>query len=695
MKAVRTGWVASGIGLVTLALFWPATGFEFLNHDDPSFVPDNPMVRGGITWPGVVWAFTRFYFSSWQPLTWLSHMLDCQLYGLNAGGHHFTSFLLHATNTVLLFLVLQSATYAPWRSAAVAMLFGCHPLHVESVAWVAERKDVVSAFFFFLTIGAYVRYARIASGEGAGNSRQSSVSRTQGRAWYALSLCCFALGLMSKAMVVTLPFVLLLLDFWPLGSLSGINSPLAGAQPQTLSHQLSTLPRLALEKLPFFLLAGLGCVAALWAEGSSNAVSGLVGLDYLPISSRAANASLSYVSYVWKLIWPAPLAVLYPYPKHVDAIPAFFSAGLLVAVSVLTLAQARRRPFLLVGWCWFLGMLVPVIGLVQFNLQVMADRYSYLPSVGFFIGVVWAGAELLARLRAPNWLGRVLATATFLSLAVCTRNQLRYWQDSVTLFAHTVEVSPESILAHYNLGEALHHQRGDLDRAMLHYRKAVQIEPHRLETANDFRDSARMNLAGILAERAQWGEAEELLHRIVRQNPELCEARSNWADALRALGRLDEAVAQYRIAIRGRPEQGEIWRRLGVALNTQRKSAEALRAYREAVRLDPNRVVALNDLAWFLATDEADQVRDGAEALRLALRVSELTGGREPRCLGTLDAALAENRRFEEAINVARQVQSLAASSGQHQTAAAAEMRLSLYQAGKPYRQSMSGQGRP
>ena len=414
------------LALVTLVVYWPITRHGFTNFDDDGYITGNPHVKSGLTWPGIVWAFRSTETGNWHPLTWISHMLDCQLYGLNPGGHHLTNLIFHIANTLLLFLLLTQLTGAIWRSAFVAALFAWHPLHVESVAWAAERKDVLSAFFWMLTLFFYARHAQNKT------SRNPQLSTLN----YILALFFFACGLMSKPMVVTLPFVLLLLDWWPLNRFQ------AGSFARSAVN-------LIIEKLPFFALAAAGSIVTYLAQKAGGAVSNDT------FAFRLTNALCSYLRYISKTFWPVDLAVIYPFPGHGLAVPAMIAAILLMIVSVWLIFSARRHPWLLVGWLWFLGTLVPVIGLVQIGSQSMADRYMYIPAIGLFILLVWGANELLnawpKKQKILTWAG----IAALAGCLVCTRAQIKYWQDSISLFRHASEVTSNNYVAFACLAQAL------------------------------------------------------------------------------------------------------------------------------------------------------------------------------------------------------------------------------------------------
>ena len=440
----RVMWVSVGLAAVTVAVYWPVLHFGFINYDDSEYITENLQVRAGLTWRGLVWAFTQFHAWNWHPVTWLSHMLDWQLYGARAGGHHASNLLIHVLNVVLAFAVLRQMTGAFWRSAVVAGLFAVHPLHVESVAWVSERKDVLSGLFFWLTLWAYGMYVRR-----QGQSPESTVPRPRSTLdaprYYALTLFFFALGLMSKPMVVTLPFVLLLLDYWPLRRVAW---PGDVQNRERLDHTAELKP-LLLEKVPFFVLSLGSSLVTYLAQSRGGAV---LPMDALPLSQRLANAAVAYVRYAVKAVWPTHLAAFYPHPGRW---PNWEVASCALAVLLVTgavLIETRKRPVLVVGWLWFLGTLVPVIGLVQVGSQSMADRYTYLPLIGLFLMAVWGGTEFAAAgFSAGNLrvLGFGAATAALGLCAADARMQLGYWKESEALFTHTLEVSPENSFSHF------------------------------------------------------------------------------------------------------------------------------------------------------------------------------------------------------------------------------------------------------
>ncbi len=435
------------LALAAFIAFWQVTDSDFINYDDWNYVTENSHIQGGFTLEGIEWAFTTDYASNWHPLTWISHMVDVQLFGLRPGWHHLTNLLFHLANTVLLFLILHRMTKALWRSALVAALFALHPLHVESVAWVAERKDVLSTFFWMLTMGMYVSY----------------VGRP-GFMRYLGLLCCFALGLMAKPMLVTLPFVLLLLDYWPLQRLE--------EKKPTISPW-SSIPRLLAEKIPLFVLAALSSIVTYFVQQHGGAMR---ALETLTPSARIANALVSYVAYMVKMLWPANLAILYPHPEWWPLWKVLGSAAILIAITVVAIRGIKKWPYVAVGWFWYVGTLVPVIGIVPVGMQAMADRYTYVPLIGLFIIVAWGVPELL-----KNWPHRkkaliALPALCLLCLLLLTWRQVGYWRNSIDLYDHTLEVTDRNSAIQHNRG-VVYHRLGKYAQAIADYDKAIQINP--------------------------------------------------------------------------------------------------------------------------------------------------------------------------------------------------------------------------
>lgn len=561
----RVTIICLALAVVTTALYWPVTHHDFVNVDDPRFIYQNTHVEAGLTWPGVVWAFRTLYTENWQPLTWLSHMLDCQLFGLNAGGHHLTSLLFHLANSLLLFAWLNSLTQATWRSAFVAAFFAWHPLHVESVAWACERKDMLSTFFWLLALMAYTSYAQVTRSGSNGKSNTA----IHPAIFYALTLVFFACGLMSKPMVVTLPCVLLLLDLWPL---KRFGFP---GNTQTLpdKNAARTITWLIMEKIPFLLLAGAISVATLFAQKEGGALSSLGGM---PLTMRVANSLINYTTYLGQTFWPADLAYFYPY-VHARPMSLIFGAALLlVVVTGWSLWRIRQEPYLLVGWLWFLGTLVPTIGLVHVGIQSRADRYMYIPSIGLFILLVWGLTRLFERLPGRDKILPVAGGAALVSCLMAASIQISYWQNSITLSKHAIAVTQNNYVAYESLGRALY-ELGLKDQALACYKKSVEIEP-------EFPQS-QFNLGLSLRERGQLPEAVEHFTAAVNLAPNRYETRSALGQTFLMMNHLDDAVVQFSEAVKLAPDSAEVQRGLAVALARQGNVTNALPHFAEAVRL--------------------------------------------------------------------------------------------------------------
>jgi tetratricopeptide (TPR) repeat protein len=602
-----------------VAVFWQVRTHEFLKYDDQVYVTDNPAVKAGLTLKGVVWAFTTMHGANWHPLTWLSHMLDCQLYGLKPGGHHLTSLVFHIASTLLLFLVLRQMTGALWRSGFVAALFAFHPLHVESVAWAAERKDVLSTFFWMLTMWAYVRYVK-----------RPGLNR------YLLVLLWFVLGLLSKPMLVTLPFVLLLVDYWPLGRVqfgewSGHHRSNTHKSKDT-GDQRSIALRLVLEKAPFFVLAGVSSFLTFLAQQKAGAVA---SSEIRPFSMRIANALVSYVSYIGKMIWPHRLAVFYPYPEVLPLWQVAGAALLLGCVSFLVILAARRRAYLMVGWLWYLGTLVPVIGLVQVGEQAMADRYTYVPLIGLFIIIAMGVPDILSGWRHRRIVMAIPAGLLLSILMIVTWLQLRYWQNGVTLFEHSLEVTANNSLIQNGLG-ALLVQQGKDQEAMSHFAEALRINPNSVE--------AHYNLGVVLSDQGKTQEAMTHFTEALRINPNSVEAHYNLGVTLAQQGKTQEAIAHFTKALQIKPDYADAHNNLGLALADQGKTQEAAGHYTEALRIDPNNAYAHNNLGLILAQQGKNQeaIIHYTEALRIKPDYAEVHNN--------LGVALAQQGKNQEAI---------------------------------------------
>ena len=792
----RRGAYVAGVCVVLFVVvawaFWPALRNDFLRFDDSAYVTANAQVQSGLSWESLIWALGHPVAGNWHPLTVLSHMVDCQLYGLKAWGHHLTSVLLHAVNAVLVFLVFWKLTRAFWRCAVLAALFGLHPLRVESVAWVAERKDVLSTLFWLLTMLMYVRYVQ-----------RSKVSSLKSRVFYCLTLVFFALGLMSKPMVVTLPFVLLLLDYWPLNRF----------ELKTQDSRLQTILPLVREKLPFFGLAAV-CSVVTWLMQSR---AGALATD-LPLGLRVANALISYGRYLGKTFWPVNLAIFYPNPVWWPGWQVLASVSLLLVISAVVILAVRSRRYLSFGWLWFCGTLVPVIGLVQVGNQSMADRYTYVPLIGLFVMLVWGAYEITVHCRHQAAALSAVALMVVLACMGVTRRQISHWRDDESVWQHALAIARGNDLAHLHLGIALG-DKGRLEEAVGHfeeairlrpqdadaysrlayalakqrrlaeavqeYEKALRLNPANAELHNDLAltlarqgraeeaiehytealrlkagfTEAHYNLGLTLAGRGQYAKASAHFQAALRLDPKQAKASQKLAQALAAQRKLEQAITPYREAVKSNPSDPQAHRELGRVLleagqveeavaecaeaarleprsaeaqyqlgaalarkgetekaarqfelaleldptlaaahyalgiicQQRRLMPEALKHWREALRLAPRWADPLNNLAWALATDPRSELRDGVEAVELALRAVELAGTNHVGVLDTLAAAYAEAGRFGEASATARQAQAAALAQGQAQLAEAIGQRLALYDAKQPCRTELEG----
>ena len=597
-----------GICIALAALSWLVFGqtlwHDFVNYDDPRYVYENTNITEGLSISGIVWAFTHIHSMNWHPLTTISHMLDCQLYGLKAGWHHCTNVLLHSIAVMLLFVGLLQMTGAFWRSAFVAAVFAIHPLRVESVAWIAERKDVLSGVFFMLTLLAYLYYVRL--------------PRT-GR--YLMVVFVFACGLISKPMLVTLPFVLLLLDYWPLDRIRG---------------QVS---KRVLEKIPLIALSAVSSIATLVAQ------KGAVGYtEELPVLERFNNAVLSYVLYIWQMLSPVNLAVFYPHPENRLPLWQISSSFLLlICVTAVAIALRKKRPYLITGWLWYLGTLVPVIGLVQVGWQGRADRYTYLPQIGLYIAVTWALTDLTISWRHRR---TILSAAALLTIGLLSWGawvQTSYWRDSETLFKHALAVTTNNDVAENNLG-IVFLQKGQLDEAISLLKSAVDLRPD--------------------------------------NSP----AHENLAKALLQKGQVADALVHYRKLLELQPDNMEVHNIVGTVLVQQGQIREGVEEWQKVLEIQPDNGNALNNLGWVLATAPEDSLRDGSRAVQLAQQAVRISGGRIPIVFRTLAAAYAENQQFPEAIETARQGLELANKQGNFALAAELQGSIALYQENRPLR---------
>ena len=746
-KTTRNTLICAGLLILTIGSFQGLRHAGFVNYDDPPYVTRNAIVQQGVTLGNAGWAFTTFTYNNWHPLTWLSYMADIELFGLNPVGFHATNLALHVANSLLLFFWLARTTSAPWASAFVAAVFAAHPLHVESVAWISERKDVLSTVFWLLAMWAYAKYAE---------HRRLT--------WYLATALFLVLGLMSKAMLVTLPFVLLLLDVWPLRRLT-IGAP----------GWIRQVSKLAAEKLPFLVFSAIASYLTYVAQGEAVRTT-----RDLALSHRIENTFVSYGRYIGKSFWPVDLAVFYPHPV---GWPAAVVGGALLLVTVLTLVAlltVRTRPYLFTGWFWFLGTLVPVIGLVQIGNQSIADRYMYVPMIGLLLMLGWGLRDIIS--AKPALRNPIIATA-FIAVVLCahlTTRQVKHWRDSIALLTHCERVSGPHIVVlnnltaafleqgrtneanervftalrtvpheqltwwnagnmamregkydeaigyyqeglrrkppnhelHLNIGIALARQ-GKLPDAIAQYQAALALNPNYLE--------GRMNLASTLVRIRNFDAAATNYAIILRDHPNFAPAHYNAANLFMETGAPDKAIHHLQTAVRLQPDFTDAHRQLGLMLVKAGRPAEARRhleqslianpndpvahaslgailagttdaagatmSYRLALQQDPNLTIALNNLAWLLATHPKDEFRNGPEAIRLGERAVQLTERREVAFLGTLAAAYAEAGRFEEAIVTAEEAIKLAETQGLRDLENRNRELLVLYRSGKPWRE--------
>ena len=576
------------IVIATLIVYGQVRNQEFPNFDDTLYITENPHVQNGLSLKGVIWSFTAGTDVSnyWHPVTWLSHMLDYQLYGSNPMGHNWTNLLIHIANIICLFFIFKRMTGALWRSGFVAALFAIHPLNVEVVAWVAERKDLLCTLFWFLSMWAYIRYV-----EAPGFNR------------YFLVLLFFMLGLMSKPMIVTLPFVLLLLDYWPLGRMQW---GWTNMEHRPGARRFSAL-HLVVEKTPFFLLSAVASVAAFVTQKKGGA---LAPLDFSFLKINILNAINSYISYIGKMIWPSSLAVFYPNHGILSMWKTAFAFLLLICLSVIFIRQWKRFPYLIVGWFWYLGTLVPVIGLVRIGSFSMADRYAYVPIIGLFLIIAWGVSDFISRWRFRRIILFVSSGAVLSMFGLCAWLQVGYWRNSISLFEHTINVTDNNWLAHNNLGKALA-EKGKVNDAVYHFKHALKIKPDHIQALNNLgtalaskdrldeaflqykkaikiqpdSDVTLYNLGRVMFDRKNFREAIYYFKKVLKINPEYAGAHHNMAILLTERGEFDEAKSHYNHALRVKPDDPNIHWSLGDLLTKQGKFKEAVDHYASALAL--------------------------------------------------------------------------------------------------------------
>jgi tetratricopeptide (TPR) repeat protein len=638
------------LAAITLFTFWPLVHHDFVNFDDPDYV-GNWHVQKGLTLSGIVWAF-----GTWHPITWISHMLDAQFFGKDPAGPHLVNLLLHVANSVLLFVVLRrlftvlkdragsetriSRIDPNWPSVFVAAVFALHPVQVESVAWVAERKGVLSTFFFMLTLWAYVKYVEKSEIRNSKLETSSKFEFREAKPYYILALIFFALGLLSKPMLVTVPFLLLLLDFWPLGrfQLSTFN-----LQPSTEPPQNPNTPmlRLVLEKLPFFALALGSCILTLVTQSRAGAFQ---SLEHYSTSSRVGSALMSYAHYLGKVFWPVGLATPYPRTFHWPIVQVAFVALVLLVLCIGAFWQRRRLPLVTVGWFWFFVALIPVTGLIQAAAQAVADRYMYLPGIGVFILVAGAACTAVLRGWLPKTVCGLIAGTLLLICAARTRDQLAVWRNSETLFKHALAVTRNNVIAQYNLG-MYYQEHGRLDEAVACYRRTLEMKRDHADALN--------NIGFVLTGQKKYGEAIQYFEAALKANPGSTEARNNIGRALCMAGRTDEGIAQYRLALKNKPDHVGVLNNLGDVFAQRRQFREAIPYYEASLRANPEQSAAQYGLAH--ALDSMGERDKAIEHYRLAAQQN--SNYAEPHY--DLGLALAREGKFQEAINEFQQAAKL------------------------------------
>ena len=576
--------------IATLAVYWQVLNNDFVIYDDDKYVTENTHVHKGVTFDSLTWAFTSSHASNWHPLTWISHMIDYQLYGLNARGHHLTSLLFHVANTLLLFLILVRMTGTLWQSSFVAALFALHPLHVESVAWVAERKDVLSTFFMMLTVWAYILYVKKREIKG-----------------YLLVVLFFVLGLMSKPMLVPLPFILLLLDFWPLGRLCLLRDTKNVATGQH-TNERADIFRLVLEKAPFFALAVGSSIVTFIVQERGGAME--IAKTY-SIQTRIINAFVAYTEYIVDMIWPVKLALLYPHPGNSLQLWKGVVAGFaLVLITILVIRKARRIPYLAVGWLWYIVTLIPVIGIVQVGSQAMADRYTYVTLIGLFIIIAWGANDLLSKWRHRKiWLS-TLAAIILPVLIVLTWKQVQYWENGITLFKHTLRHTSNNYVIHNNLGIVLREQ-GRTEEAIKHYLQALRSNP-------DYA-LAHYNLSNAYAEQGKNKKVIEACKHAIRIKPDYADAHYNLGVAYGGSGKYEEAVEAFKQVIRIDSNYLQAHYNLGGVYAGLGKYRDAIEAFQQVIRIDPDYALVRNNLG--IAYGALGRYKEAAEAFQQAIRI--------------------------------------------------------------------------
>jgi len=657
----------------TLVAYEPIRHNEFVSYDDYTYITENPNVTGGLTLQSVAWAFTSVHMGNWHPLTLLSHILDYQLFGPNPVGHHFVSLLFHIANTLLLFWILADMTGATWASAFVAAVFALHPVQVESVAWAAERKTVLSGLFWLFTIAVYIHY-----------TRQPRPRR------YILLLLAFGLCIMTKPVVVTLPLVLLLLDYWPLERFKKVS-----------------MGRLIVEKIPLLVLSAILSVVTFVGQQRGEAVK---TLEMTPIDSRVANTFISYTRYIGKIIWPSRLAVFYPFPREFSPAIVAICVLLVVLLSIFSIYIGRRRRYVAVGWLWYVGTLVPVIGLVQVGSQSMADRYMYLPMVGLLIIAGWAVNDLVANRPRLRIIAAVSAMAVLSSAIILTRMQVGYWENNLTLYGHALKVTKNNAVMENNYGCALS-DANQLDEAVLHLNNALRIAPAyttaRCNLGSNFlkqgkldeaiacfnelikhkQDTAEVhyNLAVALGTQKKYDEAIKHFAKAIELNPKHPNVHNKIGTVLLAMGKPNEAIPHLNEALQTSTDQMEVYVNLAIAYGQSGNYEQAIQNRNKATELKSDNPEVLNNLAWLLASADEVSAQDANRAIELAECACEMTWHKKPGLLDTLAAAYAAGGRFKDAIKTAEQALSVVKAGGQEELTGEIQNRMELYKAGHRY----------
>jgi tetratricopeptide (TPR) repeat protein len=725
-KSSNTYWTVSiclALALATLATFWQVRGHEFITtFDDDLYIVDNDHVKAGLTFKGVVWAFTTAHAFNWHPLTWISHMLDCRFFDVNPAGHLFTNVLIHIANTLLLFLVLKRATTNLWASAFIAAAFALHPLHVESVAWASERKDVLSTFFGILAIWAYLRY-----------TEHPNIQR------YLLTALLFCLSLLSKQMLVTLPIVLLLLDYWPLGRLK-LAQQSSRNPPKTVPSV--SIRRCLLEKVPLLLLSVAASLVVYLVQLRTGTVRSY--LEF-PLSCRITNALVAYVAYIGKMFWPAHLAIFYPHQEANLPLWQIIGSGLLLLlITAAAIYKARQKPYLLVGWLWYLVTALPVIGIVQVGVQAYADRYTYVPLTGLFIIIAWGANDLFSRLCHRQAVLALVAVAVIAALGVMQHRQVKYWRDGMTLYTHATQVTknnwwayhhigelffreekfdeaikylndalrikPDFADAHNNIGAALVRQEkfdeaiqhltealqinpasaeahanlgfafakmGDDKQAIEHYLASLQIDPAQPET--------QFNLANSFMKKGELDRAVLHYQQALNLKSDYLEARSNLAKALANQGKLQQAIEHWQQLLQTNPNEPVVHNNLATAYYRLGDFDKAISHWQNALRLNPDNVSVLGKLAWLLATCNNPKYRNPNRAVELAENACKLTSYNNPGLLDILAAAYAASGKFDDAVKTAQKALAIATVTAQKDLASNIIHRLNLYRQGHAY----------